>query len=404
MVKFKQFNKYELIYLTFAFDSLLKIPLGGFKLHIGILLILLILPLSIITSKEIKGIKNFVFKNWTIFLFMSYLVVNIAINHSYPGIMITLTYYSLGILMFYFIFIKEKYISTDAVIVFQWILIITGLFQFLLFKFTGYQISFIDPEHYMTDASFATRLRGFFVEPNWYSIIISFNILLLVMQLKRNIFRYKILILFTLLVLLFNASYTFLGVVVLGIFIRFFIDLPHVSKRRFSLLFFIFIILSMTFVARNYFKSEQNNQGIEINYGSRMFPMINTTLFMSEQNIYVQLFGYGIGSWPYVGLEQNGLGYIGYFGEYKIEPAQRDSSEYQVFLLELGYVGLFLFILDYIYNYWKYRKLNFIYSLATAFMLASFLAYPIFKFAMYLIPYYIIRAKALKEFYQLGSK
>ena len=36
-MKIKKFNKYELIYLSFAFDSLLKISLGGFKLHIGIL-------------------------------------------------------------------------------------------------------------------------------------------------------------------------------------------------------------------------------------------------------------------------------------------------------------------------------------------------------------------------------
>lgn len=401
MVSIKRFNKYELIYLTFAFDSLLKIPLGGFKLHIGILLIFLVLSTSIVTTLKIKEMKSFILKNWTIFLFIVYLFINIILSHNYPGIAITLVYYLLGLTVFYFAFIKEKFISLDAVIAFQWILIITGLFQYLLFNLTGYQVSFIDAEHYSLSESLGGRLRGLFVEPNWYSIVISFNSLLIIMMLKKTLFEYKFLIFFSLMVLFLNASYTFFGVVLLGIFIRFFIDLPKVSKRRFSILFVILIVLGATFFARSYTKLEENKGNIEsstlVNYGSRFFPVLNTTFFMSEQNIYIQLFGYGIGSWPYVGLEQNSLGYVGMVGEYNIQPAQRDSAEYQVFLLELGYVGLVLFLLDYIYNYWRYRRLNFIYSLATAFMLASFFVYPIFKFAMYLIPYYIIRAKALKE-------
>jgi hypothetical protein len=400
MLKLKKFNKYELIYLTFAFDSLLKIPLGAFNLHIGILAILLLLPVGIITSSKIEKIKSFVSQNWTIVLFILYLFLNIVMNHEFPGIFVTLAYYILGLSVFYFFYIKEQYISTDAIVTFQWILIFTGLFQFALFKFFGYQLAFIEAEHYMTDASFATRLRGFFVEPNWFSITLSYNILLLVMQLKNKLFIYKSLILFTVLVMFFNSSYTFLGVVVLGIIVRFFIDLPKVSKKRFTIIFLLFFVLSVTFIARSYTKLQESSSADSttlVNYGSRLFPIIRTTLFMSEQTVDKQLLGVGIGSWPYVGLEQNQLGYIGVAGEYTIQPAQRDSAEYQVFLLEVGYLGLLLFVFDYIYNYWRYRRFNLVYSLASAFMLASFFVYPIFKFAMYLVPYYIIRAKALKE-------
>lgn len=401
MLKFKLFNKYELIYLTFAFDSLLKIPIGSFKLHIGVLLILLLLTISLISSLKIIEMKNFIFKNWTIFLFMGYLFINIILNHSYPGIAITLAYYFLALSVFYFVFIKEKFISCDAIVVFQWILIFTGLFQYALFKFFGIQLSFIGSEHYDVIATYVTRLRGFFVEPNWQSIIFAFNTLLLVMILRQNIFRYKFLITLTILVFFLNASYTFFGIIIIGIFFRFFIDLPKVSIRRFFILFFILFVFGVTLIIRSHNSFMENKGNVKsstlINYGSRFYPALNTTLFMSKQTVYTQLFGYGVGSWPYVGLEQNNLGYIGMSGEYTIKPAQRDSAEYQVFLLELGYVGLILFLLDFFYNSWKYRRLNFVYSLATAFLLASFFVYPIFKFSMYLIPYYIIRAKSLKE-------
>jgi hypothetical protein len=400
MIKLKKFNKYELIYLSFAFDSLFKVPVGGFNVHIGILAILLLLPIGIITSSKIEKIKSFVSLNWTIFLFLLYFFFNIVINHKFPGIFVTLLYYILGLSVFYFFYIKEQYISTEAIVTFQWILIITGLLQFVLFKFFGIQLSFIDPEHYKVSADYVARLRGFFVEPNWQSIIMSLNTLLLIMMLKRNMFRYKFLIIFTLLVFFLNASYTFLGVVALGIILRFFIDLPKVSKKKITIMFAIFFMLSTTFIARNYTKLEDTSSvesGTLVNYSSRFFPIIRTTIFMSEHTVLKQLLGFGVGSWPYVGLEQNSLGYIGMQGEYSIQPAQRDSAEYQVFLLEIGYVGLFLFLFDYIYNCWRYRRLNFVYSLATAFMLVSFFVYPIFKFLMYLVPYYIIRARSLKE-------
>ena len=90
------------------------------------------------------------------------------------------------------------------------------------------------------------------------------------------------------------------------------------------------------------------------------------------------------------------MGYIGIRGSYVIKPAQRDSAEFQVFLLEMGYLGVFLYIFDYIYNSIKFRKLDLVYFLATVCMLAAFFVYPIFKFAMYLIPYYLIRARAVQ--------
>ena len=57
---------------------------------------------------------------------------------------------------------------------------------------------------------------------------------------------------------------------------------------------------------------------------------------MGEQSLKSQTIGIGIGSWPYVGLEENKLGYIGFFGKYTIKPAQRDSAEFQVFLNSFG--------------------------------------------------------------------
>jgi len=154
-------------------------------------------------------------------------------------------------------------------------------------------------------------------------------------------------------------------------------------------------------ISRNLYKSNAvDGQIVSLNTGSRLLPAVRTVLFMSDKSTFQQLFGLGVGSWPYIGIEENRLGYIG-FGNVKngkvlVQPGQRDSAEFHVFLLELGYMGILLFLFDYVYNYWKYRKLNIIFSLASACMLAAFFVYPIFKFYMYLVPFYLIRTFAVK--------
>lgn len=389
-------NKYEFVYLTFAFDSLLKFSIAGFRIHIGILLIVFYFTWSFIKGSIFNDLKSFILENWAIFLFMAYLILNIILKNDYPGIIVTILYYFLGIIVFFFFYQNKKFITSNSAGIFQWLLIISGLFQYLIFELTGFQLAFYDPEHYATTAGFATRLRGFFLEPNWYSIILSLNFLLLLKLLGQEIFRYRLIIWFTVIVAFFNGSYTFTGVVAIFFLYSTISDLPIISKIKLTAFSSCLLVIILVFAVR-FFAQNTRETSLPINFASRSLPILKTTFFMAEQNLYEKLFGFGVGSWPYKGLEENQLGYIGYWQEYEIKPANRDSAEYQVFLLELGYIGLILFLLDFALNCWKFRKSDLTYSIASAFMFTSFFVYPIFKFAMYLVPYYILRSIVLKD-------
>ncbi len=390
---------YATIYLSFAFDSLLKVNLYGLKIHVGIAASFFVLLFVTVVNLEVKLAKIFFKKYWSIAPFVVYLFFNIIFLNDYPGISLILTYYFVAIFMMYFAFVNERFISIRTITMFQWIMIATGLFQYTLYNLFDIQISFYAAEHYMLDASFATRLRGFFVEPNWYSISLSFNTILLFSQLGKDIAKYRWLLLFTALVMVFNASYLFVLVAASVLAVNHVTTLAKASKKQVFLLFITLVMVLATFTVRTLSKNSTqistHTVSDYVNYGSRLGPATRTIAFMNTESIGVNLFGFGVGSWPYIGLE-NSLGYLGVYGEYKIRPAQRDSAEFHVFLLEVGYVGLFLFLFDYLYNYWKYRRFDVIYSVSMAYMLAAFFTYPVFKFTMYLLPFFIVRARALK--------
>lgn len=404
-MKVKSFNIYEIIYLSFALDSALKIGLGGFRVHLGILCILFLSVIGFVQNPRFLHFPDFIRKNWSIFPFVIYLFLQVVLNDSYIGVAVTILYFFLSIWIFYFLYRKESIISDQAILLFQWILIGTGLFQSLLYHFFGYQLTFFNADHYAVEASYATRLRGFFLEPNWFSIILTFNTLLLILRTEKGLLKRKGLLAFTLLSFFLNGSYGFVGVVILGYFLRVLMDLPKVSIKKMSVIFILIFIAGGLVLSRNIYKQKikgaTSSSGISLNYGSRLGPAIRTVLFMSTQDRKKNCFGFGVGSWPYIGIDENKLGYVGFAnskgGEIVIKPGQRDSAEFHVFLLEIGYLGIFLFLFDYAYNYWKFRKLNFIYSIASACLLAAFFVYPMFKFLMYLVPFYLIRAYAVKN-------
>ncbi|WP_143255047.1 hypothetical protein [Alkalitalea saponilacus] len=383
--------------MSFAFDSLLKIDLLGVRMHVGLIFILLILGIEFVAHPTSIGrMKAFIRTNWSILPFFGYLFLQFILNKAFPGAIMLLLYYFLALISFYYFFKKHSSISKQSVIMFQWIMVTTGLFQFLLFKIFGFQLSFYEVEHYMVDASFATRMRGFFVEPNWYSIVFSFNTLLLAMILKRKILEYKVLILLSFVCFYFNASYTSIAIVVLVLLIQAPQNIRYISKTKLITTFSLVLIIALVFAGRVYDKRKSSNQIVDastaVNYGSRFFPVVRTYDFMTRQSSVKQFFGFGLGSWPYVGIEENRLGYIGVHVTNKVEPGKRDSAEIQVFMLEFGFLSFIFLFFDYFYNYMKYRKHNLFYAIACVFLASCFFIYPIFKFMMYIVPFYLMRS------------
>ena len=100
-MKIKKFNIYELIYLSFAFDSLLKFNLGGFRVHIGILAILILSAISFLQNPRYVYFKGFFRANWSLLPFIIYLVFSIGLNASFfVSLLVNLLYFILGIWVF----------------------------------------------------------------------------------------------------------------------------------------------------------------------------------------------------------------------------------------------------------------------------------------------------------------
>lgn len=393
MLNTRELNQYEWVYLTFALDSLLKIQMGSFRLHLGVIMVLLILYKQLRRMPK-SDLRVFAQGYWSWFPYVLLIVVHVALYKWYAGTVTMALYFCLGAAGLIFAFFSRNHITCRGAVAFQWVLICSGLFQYTLYKVFNYQISFIDAQHYELGAeTFATRMRGFFLEPNWYSISLGFNTLLVVYLNEKGIVKKKVLLLFSILCLVLNGSFTFIGVVTLVLMFRLIIEVRRLSWTRIAMVVCVVGMLGGLFYQR---QMEDVDSIAVINHGSRLLPLLNVIDYMSDMTFERNLFGYGLGSWPYIGI-QNELGYIGMAREWVVAPTRRDSAEVQVMILEFGYVGLFLVLLDSIVSFFRFRK-NLVVSCAVAFIGLCYFVYPIYMFSMYLIPYYYLRGKAEADY------
>ncbi|WP_147406162.1 hypothetical protein [Aquimarina sp. BL5] len=372
--------------MSFAFDSLLKLDIG-IRIHLGILLIFIL------------NLGHFVLKGWQrkitllridtwLILFTIYILVAGLIKVGTSSLFIFF-YFFLALNIYFFIRKHYDYFELKIFIRFQWILIITGLLQFLLYLIFGYQLNFLGVEHYSESSSVALRLRGFFVEPNWYAIAITFNTFLLIgRNLPKFVKSRTILFCFTLLVLLLNGTFGTLIILVGTYGYRY-------LKKNVLIATFLLLIGLVVFNAMLSKRAEvkKGRKGIELfNYYSRTEPLKRVYKYMSSKPLETKLFGEGLGSWGTKAIE-NRLSVL----VYNINPKSRDGSELPVFIFELGIIGTLLFFLDLLVLYFKNGRKEFHIQGALLLFLASFLLYPIFKFFMYMVYYFIIRQMILEN-------
>ena len=134
---------------------------------------------------------------------------------------------------------------------------------------------------------------------------------------------------------------------------------------------------------------KKGKTGLELfNYYSRTEPFKRTNQYFQSNNETASIwYGEGLGSWGTKGIS-NRLSVLTF------EPKRfsRDSSELHVFLFELGIFGILLFMLDVLSLYKNNARGNIYLNGAIALFLVSFLLYPIFKFMMYMVYYFLVRA------------
>ncbi|WP_459210265.1 hypothetical protein [Aquimarina rhabdastrellae] len=350
------------------------------KIHLGILCIL---GLNFIYF-FFKGWKQKITINkndkW-LFIFTLYLILSIILNKESNGFL--LIYFFIALNIYFFIRKNFHLIDEKTLFRFQYVIIITGLIQFSLFLFFDYQLNFLGTDHYEKLGSVPKRLRGFFVEPNWYAIAITFNTFFLI---KNNIVgfikKHPIVFFLTGIVLLLNGTF---GTLIILIAIYGYKYL----KRNLIIGIGVFLIglLIGNIILNKRAESKKGRKGIELfNHYSRVEPLKRVYNYMEERPVYIALFGEGFGTWGTIAVKHR-LSVL----NYTINPNSRDGSELPVYFFELGIIGTLIFFLDIFHLQRINSRKDFYLTGALLLFIISFLLYPIFKFLMYMIYYFVLR-------------
>lgn len=380
---------------SFALDSSIKIVTGGIRIHPGIVVLLLASLLCMLSkpSKFIGSINNDPFVKIAIIFIIAYGFIakdfnNFIFLSSY--LMITITIYLL-----FAVSIKNlnlKQLSSASII----LLLFTGVSQYVISNFLGYPLVFggLEAQYYLENPGFETRMRGFFLEPNWYGLVLLLwsCVTLSVVNFQK---KYSSLILIC---MLLTAQYLTGNrlTLILQAHLALSYYTQNTSIRIYRLLFnpllLVGLAVIMFFSAIALFglsNIESDRSAI-----ARISTLSNVINFFSSRSYTGIFFGYGFSNWGAYSNEYL-LSFSNYLGSQAL--SRRDNSEIYVILFEAGIFGLLLFWMDLKKNYQiEGKKLDSsirFYSLATAYFYICSLFYPTFTFAMYCIPLLLLRAK-----------
>ncbi|RGP55272.1 hypothetical protein [Pseudomonas abyssi] len=368
------------IYLSFSLDSLLKIG-STFKIHIGVLSAL-IFVFIVALAKPGFAAKGLL-KNFTFSVFVFYCILN-GVASQAPGFRDILPYILISTAILIYCHVTYSKVNTRAFYYFQAALILSGLIQYYLFFAHGYQVSFIDAEHYQKTSSVSSRLRGFFIEPNWFAIALAFNTLLLVKDRPIEFLKkHKAMSALTGLVIVLNGSIAPIALLCITYAV------PFIKKSPVKGAIFSVLLLGILLAVFSYREqlSEQNNATTTLNHLSRWTPLMRVIGYQAETDLTTIVFGNGLGSWGTLAI-QNRLSVL----VYETAPESRDGSEIPVFIFELGLIGIFLILLDSFYMYQRCPKGQHYLKAGVLFFLAFLFLYPTLKFWMYMPYYFYLRA------------
>jgi hypothetical protein len=373
-----------IIYLSFAFDSLLKLNIGV-QLHIGICAILLTNVMFFLTSpNKILGPLK---RDYSFSIFIGYCFLN-GIYFSEPGFLSILTYLIIATNVMIYCANTFKFLEGKLLTYFQIFMIITGIGQYLSFKLFGIQLSFINAEHYEKGSSVSFRLRGFFIEPNWFAITFAFNTLLLI---KTDIIAFikenKALFLATVLTIILNGSLTTIAILV----IIYTFPLMKKSPTKGAFVSVLMIsVLAGVFSFRGAINQKSDDESV-LNQASRWIPITRVIDFYSAKNYEDFLIGHGLGSWGTTAVK-NRLSVL----VYDIDADARDGSETPVILFELGIIGLIIVLWDSLRLFLRCPRSEFHIRGGIILFIACLAFYPTLKFWMYM-PYYFYMRRIAYE-------
>lgn len=373
--------------MMFSLDSLLKFTFGDSNLHVSIVLLTIIGLFAIILNPSF-------FAKWckanpylVAFFFYSLFSFPISINSlAYFKI---ISYQIVFVLICFSIFHYSR--SIDYLKVFRcsiYFLFISGITQWFLYHVFNFQITLLDmqSEYYVSGGSIEQRLRGFFLEPNWFGIAILTTFIAYDINSKVDR-EWKVLAAITFLVVYLsdNRLILFLYSFYLALSV---VSLYGINAAKISICLMLSVNLMLMWMLFNgeYFYDDRS-------ISARSVTFDNVIFFIKDLPLINLFFGHGLSNWGSYSNEY-GLSVLNFRGDQNV--SSRDSSELSVILFEQGYAGVALLLMDlflkikqvfYVIDYSERFKYFFMLLLVPALALI----YPIYTFMPYMIGYITVR-------------
>lgn len=379
------------LYLVIAllcFDSLLKVRLGPFYIQAGILLAL---TLFILRSAEngINIVRNSIRYDYPLLLASIYILLHFALALDFKVYLTILSYFIIFTFLYTYLSTLSKGIdwgrcSRFAIV----ILLLTGGFQYFLINVLGIQLELrsVSSEYYAGNGDLAFRMRGFFLEPNWFGLVLFSWTYLFIRSTEKFSKLDRLLILLVALAMYLSGNrliYLLSLVIFLVSFIR---DDMFLIKRwlpisSFIIAFFAFVYLSI----------EWDGTG-DRSAIARLYTAANIFRIWLDSDIFIKIFGFGFSNWGYYSnlLEFSWSNYL-----FDQSLTRRDNSELYVVVFEMGLFGLAIIVLDLVCVGIKSKNI-----LDSMFILSFYIAaffYPIYSFLMYLFPLMVVRSRIFEK-------
>jgi len=372
--------------LLMCFDSLVKVDVFGLYIQAGVFFSILILVLMGV-DRRYKFRSKVITKDRTIIIFF------LLIGASFPLAINIDVYFKM---VAYFIMFAAIYIYISEVVVLidveslsamcLIILCMTGVVQYLLVSVFSVQMELrgITADHYYY---IENRMRGFFLEPNWYGLIL-FSWLFVYMRSLKRLSLMSILLISMAIVCLFLSEnrliYLFSAILIFLFFCG-----SQLRKYRRVIPLLVLLLSGGLFI----YLSVAGGLDGDRSAAARFYTGYNVISTMLSSSFQDQVIGKGFSNWGWYSNDFE-FSWSNYLFDQPL--TRRDNSEIYVIFFEMGYLGVMLFI----YDSWFLSGRENANTLDVVFLICmciSGMFYPIYQFLMYMVPMMIVRSRVVDE-------
>lgn len=380
--------------VLFSLDSLVKLVLPGIRIHVGHVFVLLFLAGSLFVPKVFIELSDFIKKNRPLVLFYVVCSLHFFMARDFSLYLFMMVYVSLMYAVYIYLFIFRRSIHYGLIFLLMLIVLIgTGFFQFFLYLCFDYQwaLGGLDSGYYQRGMSIEHRMRGTFLEPNWYGLILAFSYVGFLAFHRSSSATFFIISLLVVLCAFFGGNRLTLYIILVSatVFV-----IGRVSRRGsfwFGVIFSLVPIVVFVFslVGMNGVIIGEDDRSIT----ARTLTAAKVVVFVfNEFSLFDWLFGKGLSNWTIYAQESDLT-----IRTWALEQGSsiRDTSESYVLFFELGMFGVGLLLIDVLLFakviYQKSSSKTVVSVMAPALLIVAVFYYPIFLFMMYLFPYFLLR-------------